>query len=129
MRSVITVAAIARAGRLIMCGSVLLASLGLCSACAPPEPSTSVPHECCPHKHDRKPPNRPAENRCQNSRLDSSLAERPEAGSVVNAAQQYELSPASTLDFSPPSSSDEPVVFVSSLVRTCQSPANSVLLI
>ena len=73
----------ATAARLMLCVLVLTASLGLCSACAMPESDVAAAHKCCSRKQDHKLPGSPVQKECRNSRLDSSLAETPEAASVV----------------------------------------------
>ena len=100
MKAVITVVA-AKAARLILSVLVLTASLGLCSACATPPADVAAVHKCCSHKQDHKLPENPVPKECQNFRLDSSLAERPSAGSVVVHSIQYAVSPVPFADLLP----------------------------
>ena len=100
MKAVITVVA-AKAARLILSVLVLTASLGLCSACATPPADVAAVHKCCSHKQDHKLPENPVPKECRNFRLDSSLAERPSAGSVVVHSIQYAVSPVPFADLLP----------------------------
>ena len=98
----------AKVARLILSTSVLLGSLGLCSACAPTESETPQAHKCCSHKKDHKLPASPVQKECRNSRLDSSLAERSQADSVVMHSIHEVANSVPSTDFVLASSWDKP---------------------
>lgn len=125
----ITLVAGAKTVRWILCVSVWAASLGVCSACAVDGSNVPVTHECCPHRHDHRLPASPAQKECQNSCVENAPAERPEAGSLVKRAIQQEMITSPSADVPPPIPWDNTRVFKSSLVRICQLPSSSVLLI
>ena len=129
MPRMITAVAGAKTARWIVCVSVWAASLGICSASAVAESNISVTHECCSHRQNHRLPGSPAQKECQNSCQNNALAQRPETGSLVRHAIEQDMIPAPSEDVPPPSPWDNTVASVSSLVRICQRPSSSVLLI
>jgi hypothetical protein len=128
MKAVITVVA-AKAARLILSVLVLTASLGLCSACATPPADVAAVHKCCSHKQDHKLPENPVPKECQNFRLDSSLAERPSAGSVVVHSIQYAVSPVPFADLVLPGSWDKAVALTSAAIPDHPGSSYRILLL
>jgi hypothetical protein len=112
MKAIITVVA-TKAARFILSVLVSTASLGLCSACATPRADVAAIHKCCSHKQNHKLPENPVPKECQNFRIDSSLAERPSAGSVVVHSIQYAVSPVRFADPVLPGSWNEAVALTS----------------
>lgn len=128
MKTVITIVA-AKAARLILSVLVLTASLGLCSACATPPADVAAVHKCCSHKQDHKLPENPVPKECQNFRFDSSLAERPSAGSLVVHSIQYAVSPVPFAGLVLPGSWDKAAALTSPPIPDYPGSAYRILLL
>ena len=113
---------------LILCAFIVRASAGGCVKCPPLV--SSAAHSCCSHKGDCNLPDRPqnpAQNGCQNLRIETSVAALPEVESQTNAAAGLSLNAVVAFELMGFLSRDVPPRIVSENILPSQCPPASIL--